>query len=160
MGATMPDLHREDEPRQEDEPVRVSALKRLILLTATTLVSVNIWTGAPLLALWVGSRVVGRRSLTMGSVLLVVVLLVVFVTSMAVALTWLSARYDRLTGRPSGEHRTSPWLRSMRGEEENLARARLGTTPVEWIVTVSTVVAVISLEVWFFVFAGSPLPGL
>ena len=76
------------------------------------------------------------------------------------ALTWLSARYDRLTGRPSGEHRTSPWLRSMRGEEENLARARLGTTPVEWIVTVSTVVAVISLEVWFFVFAGSPLPGL
>ena len=124
MGATMPDLHREDEPRQEDEPVRVSALKRLILLTATTLVSVNIWTGAPLLALWVGSRVVGRRSLTMGSVLLVVVLLVVFVTSMAVALTWLSARYDRLTGweleggrsRLSGSSRTGRrgWFRPRR----------------------------------------------
>ena len=94
----------------------------------------------------------------MGSVLLVVVLLVVFVTSMAVALTWLSARYDRLTGRPSGEHRTSPWLRSMRDEQKDLARARLGTTPVEWIVTASTLVAVLALEVWFFFFAGSPLP--
>jgi hypothetical protein len=34
----------------------------------------------------------------------------------------------------------------------------MGTTPVEWIVTGSTVIAVISLEIWFFFFAGSPLP--
>ena len=149
-----------DDPDKGLEAPHASTFKRLLLLSATTLVAVNIWTGAPLLALWVGSRIVGQRALTMGSVLLVVVLLAVFVVSMALALTWLSARYDDLVQRPSGEHRTSPWLRSMRGEEENLARARLGTTPVEWIVTVSTVVAVISLEVWFFVFAGSPLPGL
>jgi hypothetical protein len=152
MGAATP--MREADP----EPVHVSRLKRLTLLTATTLVSVNIWTGAPLLALWVGSRMVGRRAVTMGSVLLVVVLLVLFVTAMALALTWLSARYDDLTQRPEGEHRISPWLRSMRGEQDDVARAKLGTTPVEWIVTASTVVAVISLEVWFFFFAGSPLP--
>jgi hypothetical protein len=132
--------------------------KRLGLLAATTLVAINIWTGAPLLALWVGSRIVGTRALTMGSVLLVVVLLTVFVTAMAVALTWLNGRYDDLIERPTGEHRTSPWLRSLREEEENLARARLGTTPVEWIVTASTVVAIIALEIWFFFFAGSPLP--
>src|SRR5258705_2123628 len=152
MGAARPS------PDASTEPVPVSRLKRLTLLMATTLVSVNIWTGAPLLALWVGSRVGGRRAVTMGSVLLIVVLLVVFVTAMALALTWLSARYDDLMQRPEGEHRISPWLRSMRGEEEDVARARLGTTPVEWIVTASTVVAVIALEVWFFFFAGSPLP--
>jgi hypothetical protein len=140
------------------EPVRASRLKRLGLLAATTLVAVNIWTGAPLLALWVGSRVVGRRALTMGSVLLVIVLLVTFVTALAVALTWLNARYDDLMRRPPDEHRTSPWLRSMRDEQEDLARARFGSTPVEWIVTASTVVAIIGLEVWFFFFAGSPLP--
>jgi hypothetical protein len=140
------------------EPSHVSRLKRLALLAATTLVAVNIWTGAPLLALWVGSRVVGQRALTMGAVLLVVVLLAVFVSAMALALTWLSARYDDLTQRPAGEHRTSPWLRSMRDEQKDLARARLGTTPVEWIVTASTVVAVVGLEIWFFFFAGSPLP--
>jgi hypothetical protein len=151
MGAVTPKA-------EADEPVHVSRLKRLALLTVTTLVSVNIWTGAPLLALWVGSRVVGRRAVTMGSVLLVVVLLVVFVSAMALTLTWLSARYDDLVQRPEGEHRISPWLRSMRGEQDDVARARLGTTPVEWIVTASTVVAVICLEVWFFFFAGSPLP--
>jgi hypothetical protein len=152
MGAVTPSAEA------DSAPARVSRLKRLTLLTATTLVSVNIWTGAPLLALWVGSRIVGRRAVTMGSVLLVVVLLVVFVTAMALTLTWLSARYDEMTQRPEGEQRISPWLRSMRGEQDDLARAKLGTTPVEWIVTASTVLAIISLEVWFFFFAGSPLP--
>ena|SRR5437764_15358457 len=147
-----------DDPDKGLEAPHVSTFKRLLLLSATTLVAVNIWTGAPLLALWVGSRIVGQRALTMGSVLLVVVLLAVFVVSMALALTWLSARYDDLVQRPSGEHRTSPWLRSMRDEQKDLARARLGTTPVEWIVTASTLVAVLALEVWFFFFAGSPLP--
>jgi len=146
------------DPEQSVEVPRVSTFKRLVLLSATTLVAINIWTGAPLLALWVGSRVVGQRALTMGSVLLVVVLLVVFVVAMARALTWLGARYDDLVHRPTGEHRTSPWLESMRGEQKDLARAKLGTSAVEWIVTSSTVVAVVALEVWFFFFAGSPLP--
>jgi hypothetical protein len=133
-------------------------LKRLSLLSATTFVALNIWTGAPLLALWIGSRIVGQRTLSMGAVFLVVLLLAVFVTAMAFALTWLGARYDDLVQRPAGERRTSPWLRSMRGEQKDVARAKLGTTPVEWIVTASTVVAVLCLEVWFFFFAGSPLP--
>jgi hypothetical protein len=140
------------------QATHVSTPKRLLLLTAAGLVAVNIWTGAPLLALWVGSRIVGQRALTMGAVLLVVILLALFVTAMAFALTWLSARYDDLVQRPTGEHRTSPWLRSMRDEQEDLARAKLGTTPVEWIVTGSTVLAVVGLEIWFFFFAGSPLP--
>jgi hypothetical protein len=152
MGAATPSTEA------SPEPVRASRVKRLGLLAATTLVAVNIWTGAPLLALWVGSRVVGRRALTMGSVLLVIVLLVTFVTALAVALTWLNARYDDLMRHPHDEQRTSPWLRSMRDEQEDLARARFGSTPVEWIVTASTVVAIIGLEVWFFFFAGSPLP--
>jgi hypothetical protein len=145
-------------PEVGPQAPHVSTIKRLALLSAAALAAINIWTGAPLLALWVGSRIVGRRALTMGAVLLVVVLLVLFVTAMAFTLTWLSARYDDLVQRPSGEHRTSPWLRSMRDEQKDAARARLGTTPVEWIVTSSTVVAVIGLEIWFFFFAGSPLP--
>jgi hypothetical protein len=145
-------------PEVGPQAPQVSTIKRLALLSAAVLAAINIWTGAPLLALWVGSRIVGQRALTMGAVLLVVVLLVLFVTATAFTLTWLSARYDELVQRPSGEHRTSPWLRSMRDEQKDVARAKLGTTPVEWIVTSSTVVAVIGLEIWFFFFAGSPLP--
>jgi len=130
------------------------------LLIAMIFVAINIWTGAPLLALWVGSRVVGKRTLTMGAVFLVLVLLVSFVSAMAVSLSWLDARYERLAGHTEDEcnPRIEPWLRSLRDEDDNLIRGRMGTTPVEWIVTGSTVLAVIALEIWFFFFAGSPLP--
>jgi hypothetical protein len=147
-------------PKAQESPERphVSRLKRMTLLSLMSFAAINIWTGAPLLALWVGSRIVGRRTLTMGAVFLVLVLLVTFVTAMAVSLSWLSARYDELAGRPDGERRISPWMRSLRDEEDDLIRSRIGTTPVEWIVTASTVIAVIALEIWFFFFAGSPLP--
>ena len=113
--------------------------------------------GAPVLALWVGSRVVGHRALTMGAVFLVVVLLAVFVGTLAFALTWLNGRYDTLIDRPEGR-RIAPWLRSIRAEDQEFLRAKQGSTPVEWIITGSTVVAILCLEVWFFFFAGSPLP--
>jgi hypothetical protein len=35
------------------------------MAAASAFLAVNIWTGAPLLALWVGSRVVGRTVLDM-----------------------------------------------------------------------------------------------
>ena len=120
--------------------------------------ALNIWTGAPVMALWIGSRVVGQRTLSMTAVVVVVVSLAVLVAALTLALTWLSARYDQLIGRPSGERRTSPWLRSMRGEGKDLIRGRRGTTALELIVMTTTIIAVMSLEVWFFFFAGSPLP--
>src|SRR5436189_6389942 len=115
----------EARPASEQSPnqPQVSRLKRTGLLIASTLVSVNIWTGAPVLALWVGSRVVGHRTLTMGAVFLVVVLLALFVGALAFALTWLNARYEDLVGRTGG-HRVAPWLRSMRAEDQEFLRAK------------------------------------
>ena len=43
---------------------RHAAAKRIALGIATALVSVNIWTGSPLLALWVGSKAVGSSGLS------------------------------------------------------------------------------------------------
>jgi hypothetical protein len=133
-------------------------LQRVALLAATTLISINLWTGAPVAALWVGSRVVGQRALSMTAVFVVVATLGVLLLSMTFALTWLSARYDELIGRPQGERTTLPWLRSMRAESAELIRGKRGTTAVEVIVLASTVTAVIALEIWFFFLAGSPLP--
>jgi hypothetical protein len=133
--------------------------QRVALLSATTLLAINLWTGAPLAALWVGSRVVGQRALSMTAVFVVVVTLAALLAAMTLALTWLSARYDALTKRPAGESRTLPWLRSMRGEDAEHAKRARGTSALEMIVLASTVTAVISLEIWFFFFATSPLPG-
>ena len=131
---------------------------RIALGVATTLVSINIWTGAPLFALWVGSQAVGSSGLSMGAVFVVVLVLAVSEIGMTVALTWLSAKYDVLTGRPLAARRTSPWLRSMRGEREEVARRSRGISGIERIVVISVVACVLTLEIWFFFFAGSSLP--
>jgi len=46
----------------------------------------------------------------------------------------------------------------MRGERKELARKREGISAVERLVVVSVVAAVLAFEIWFFFFAGSPLP--
>jgi hypothetical protein len=131
--------------------------KRLGLATLSAVIAVNIWTGCPLLAVWVGSRAVGSSGLSMGAVFLVVAVLAAGEIALTLALTWLSARYDELTGRPPAARRTSPWLRSMRGEREDFAKRRQGVSPVERIVVVSVVLCVGAFEVWFFFFAGSSI---
>ena len=49
-----------------------SRLERAFLLAAMAVVAVNIWTGSPLLALWVGSRLQGTSGLSMGAVFAVI----------------------------------------------------------------------------------------
>ncbi|HEX8084946.1 MAG TPA: hypothetical protein VF529_11710 [Solirubrobacteraceae bacterium] len=139
-------------------PPRFLGLKRVGLISASALAAINIWTGAPLLAVWVGSQVAGSSGLSMSAVFVVIVVLAAACIGLAAALSWLSARYDELTGRPPAARRTSPWLRSMRGEREQEARKRHGISAVERIVVAAVVVCVLVFEVWFFFFAGSSLP--
>jgi hypothetical protein len=130
--------------------------KRLALAAAAAVVTVNIWTGAPLLALWVGSRAAGPSGLSMTAVFLVVVVLAVLVLLLVQALTRINERYDRLVGRRA-ERRVSPWMRSMRSEREDVARERQGSSAIERVVVISVTAAVLAFNVWFFFFAGSPL---
>lgn len=152
-GAIPPD------PRAADRegPPAFMTLKRAALAGATAFITVNFWTGAPLLALWVGSQAVGQQALSMGAVGVVIVVLAALVFAMAIALTWLNNVYDELVGRPRTERRP-PWLRSMRGESESHISQRVGTTVLELIVMINVYIAVISLAVWYVFFAGSPLP--
>lgn len=133
-------------------------VKRIALAIATALVSLNIWTGCPLFAVWVGAQSARSSAPSMGPIVLVVLVLAVLVTGSAVALSWLSAKYDDATGRPAAARRTSPWLRSMRGEREELARKRQGISGLERVVVISVVACVVAFEIWFFFFAGSSLP--
>lgn len=130
--------------------------KRVALAAAAAFVTVNIWTGAPLLALWIGSRAAGPSGLSMTALFLVVVVLGVLVLLLVQALTRINERYDRLVGRQA-ERRVSPWMRSMRSEREDVARERQGSSAIERVVVVSVTAAVLVFNVWFFFFAGSPL---
>jgi hypothetical protein len=130
--------------------------KRIALTAAAAFVTVNIWTGAPLLALWVGSRTAGPTGLSMTAVGVVVVVLLALVLALTALLTRINARYDRLTGRVA-DRRVSPWMRSMRSEREESVRARQGTSAIERVVVYSVSAAVLVFNVWFFFFSGSPL---
>jgi hypothetical protein len=134
-------------------------VQRLALVIASVLVSINVWTGSPLLAVWVGSKVQGSlNNLSMTAVFSVVVVLAALVLALGWVLTWLNAKYDELSGRPPAARQTSPWLRSMRDERETDVRSKYGISAVERVVVVVVVAAVLTFEIWFFFFAGSSLP--
>lgn len=136
-----------------------ATVKRLAMVAATAFIAINLWTGAPLIALWVGSQVVGHTVLSMSAVFVVVIVLAVLVFTMAIALAWLNAAYDRSLGREPGERRLT-WLRSVRAEGIEEPGYGVGVTALERVVMGSVYLAVISFLAWFIFLAGSPVPAL
>jgi hypothetical protein len=123
----------------------------------TTLVSVNLWTGGPLLALWIGSRIqaaVGQLSMAAVCATIGVLILETFVLYKALA--FLNTRYNEAIGRKV-RRQQAPWLKPMSGERRSL-EVRQPLTAVERIVVFSVVGAVLAIEVWFFAFAHYTLP--
>ena len=131
---------------------------RIFLGILTTLVSVNLWTGGPLLALWVGSRVqAAAGQLSMGAVAATIGALVVETYLLYRALVFLTLRYDQVIGRIRPRHQAA-WLKPMSGERRSES-VKQPLSAVERIVVVVVVVAVLVFEVWFFFFAKLSLPG-
>jgi hypothetical protein len=133
-------------------------LKRIAIVIATALAAVNVWTGAPLFAVWVGAQAQGGRVLSLRGVVTVLVVLGILAFLLAWALAWLHAKYDELIGRPPTLSRTSPWQRRMRGELDEHLRARYSLSAPERVVAACVIAGVVAFEVWFFFFAGSSLP--
>jgi hypothetical protein len=132
-------------------------LERALILAAMAVVAVNIWTGSPLLALWVGSRLQGTSGVKMSAVFAVV--LVMGVTSFALVklLGVLGARHDRLLGVPPAPRRQQPWLRSLSGERVRDQRRRTRISALDVVLVGTVLVAAIAFEVWFFFYSGSSI---
>src|SRR2546430_17520222 len=97
-------------------PTPVARIKRVMLVCLMSITTINVWTGSPLLALWVGSRVQGSGSPSMGAFAVVGLTLGAVSLALVRVLARLEAVYDRLTGRERTVPRHRPRLRSMRGE--------------------------------------------
>ena len=136
-------------------------VKRIGLSSLMALSAVNIWTGAPLLALWVGSRVVTSASrVTMTAVFVIAVVLFATCLGLIYVLSWASGEYDRVSGKPQSVKRHVPWLRSMRAERVEHERDRQGLTLLERMMVIMVVVAFLAFEAWFFIASPSPIePG-
>jgi hypothetical protein len=146
-------------------PPRFFKLKRMLLAIAAALVSINIWTGAPAFALWVGAQLqgwLGGRApgigVSMKGVLAVVVVLAALEIALAFLVTRVNAAYDKLVGSSPKTRRTTPWLRSLGNEREKYELESNSVSAVERIAIVSVVICVLVLEAWFIFSPRSALP--
>jgi hypothetical protein len=134
-------------------------LQRVGLVAAMGVVTLNVWTGAPLLGLWVGSRVAPDSGISMLAFFVVAVVIGATAWVLLRVLGRLQAAHARLTGRPIARRQTT-WLRAMSGER---SPGRGGEAPpltaADYVVVGTVVLAVAAFEVWFFFFAGSSLGG-
>jgi hypothetical protein len=133
-------------------------LERVVLVAGMSVASVSLWTAAPLLGLWVGSRVAPSSGISMLAVLAIVATIGLACWLLVRALGWMGRAYDGITGRTATVRRHTPWLRSMRGEREH---GQPGTeahlTPLEYILVGAVLLAYLAFELWFFFLSSSPL---
>jgi hypothetical protein len=150
-------------PGEGPEPARgltpMARVKRVVLVCLMSITTINVWTGSPMLAVWVGSRVQGAGGPTMGAFAVVGLTLAAVSFSLVRVLARLEAVYDRVTGRERSVRRHVPWLRSMRGERPHEHKGARQLSPLDVVLIVTVVIAVVAFEVWFFFFSGSPIDG-
>lgn len=132
--------------------------KRAGLAVLIALAGVNIWTGGPVFAVWLGAQAQGDGGLSMGTVFVVVAALFAVELVLAYLLSVLGAAYDTLTGRPVGPRQRATWLRSLRDERTHTERHASQLSALEKMLVASVVLALLAFEAWFFFFAGSSLP--
>jgi hypothetical protein len=132
-------------------------LQRALILAAMAVTAVNIWTGSPLLALWVGSRLQGTSGLSMGAVFAVIAVMIATSLALIRLLGALGAWHDRLLGLPPAPRRQQPWLRSLSGERTRDQRRRERVSALDVVLVATVVAAAAVFEVWFFFFSGSSI---
>ncbi|MET0510840.1 MAG: hypothetical protein ABW135_04070 [Thermoleophilaceae bacterium] len=134
--------------------------KRYGLAALIAFVALNVWTGSPLLALWIGSQVQGEETQpSMAAFAAVIGSLAVFSFLLYQALKRLSYAYRETTGTLPTVRSHAPWLRSMRGERPEHEHAKASVGGPEQIVVVCVILAAVAFEAWFFFFSGSSLGG-
>jgi hypothetical protein len=135
-------------------------LKRAGLVSAMGLATLNAWTGSPLAALWIGSRVQGDGPPQMGAVAVVVAVMATITFALVRLLAVLGNSYDKLIGLSAPRRQHSPWLRSLRGEREDFHDPeRNELSALEIVLVASVIVAFTAFEIWFFFFSTSPIDG-
>jgi hypothetical protein len=119
-------------------------------------VAILVALGVPLAWVWIASQLAGTKREVTPS-------LAIFITTGILVSYWLvllvgSALRRRSVGeeQEQARQRRMSWNRSFR--DEPLHATDRGSDPIERIFIAVAVLAVIAFEIWFFFFAGSPLP--
>ena len=118
--------------------------------------AIVIGAGIPLLWVWIGSLIQGARGAQKVEVGTALLMVVGILTSYVIVLFIASAIQARGDAQESAGPTRYPWMRSMRDEPYRPGTQKL--SPVEAVFVGTAIVASIAMMIWFFAFAGSPLP--
>jgi hypothetical protein len=119
--------------------------------------AVLIGAGVPLFWIWIGSLIQSSRGANSVEASTAVVISVGIIVSYIVVVLIAAAIQARTNPTEEGpRHTRHPWLRSMRDEPYRPGTEKL--SPVEAVFVGTAIVASIAMLIWFFAFAGSPLP--
>ncbi len=126
-----------------------------VLVIVMALGSVVVWLVSPVVWLWIGSQMTDSTQPSLGPYLLVLVGMVLTAVVIGKFLGMVNRAHMRITGRAPDKRAPAKWNRSMRGE-----RAPVNDRGVlEQVMAISVSCALVLFAIWFFLFAGSSLPG-
>jgi hypothetical protein len=137
-----------------------SKLKRASGTTARFVLEITaaalIGAGVPLLWIWIGSLIQSSRGAQHVEGSTAAIICVGILGTYVVVLLIAGAIQARTEEDEDQAPRRYPWNRSMRDEPYRPGSERL--SPVEAVFVGTAVVASVGMLIWFFAFAGSPLP--
>jgi hypothetical protein len=124
------------------------------VFVAMLLAAFSLWTAIPLSWVYIASKLSETQFPSGGPYAVVAVGIVASILGVA----WLIGRLNTLYIRLTGTNRLGPirptWLKSMR----DTAPLRSSVTVVEAVMMGSVMLAALALTLWFFLWAGSPIP--
>jgi hypothetical protein len=123
------------------------------LIASMVFCAMMLWVGSPALWLWIGSQMTSSQQGRMGPYFVVAIGILATTVAIALALARLQRAYERVTGQEATVHFRLAWLRSLRDDRDQGARV----TVLDLILVTTAVLALLSLGVWFFFLAGSPI---
>lgn len=130
------------------------SLAAIALFLAMLVAALSLWTAIPLSWIYIGSKVSDSQFPSEGPYMVVAVGIIASIIVIAVLITRLNRLYIHLTGTNRLTPMRPSWLKSMRDSSAPVG----STTVVEAVLMGSVLLAGLVLTVWFFFFAGSPIP--
>jgi hypothetical protein len=125
-----------------------------LVFVAMLLAAFSLWTAIPLSWVYIASKLSQTQFPAGGPYAIVAIGIVASIVFIA----WLIGRLNNLYIRITGTNRLAPmrptWLKSMR----DTGPTRSSVTVVEAVIMGSVLLAMLALTIWFFLWAGSPIP--
>jgi hypothetical protein len=143
------------EKRRSTLQLVLSKPAAVLLVALMAAGSIFLWLVVPVGWLWIASHATDTSRPTLGPYLLVIFAIPVTMFIVGKLLFKTNNLYERVTGQASEVRVQLPWHKSMRDSAASGRR----TTLLDVVMISSVGVALLAFGIWFFVFAGSSLPG-